>query len=138
MKDRVARISRWILYVLLILSAIPGILFYTGIMSTDVFLDWGKFMLILSAIVLLISPVYTMVNNPQNLIKMVISLAFLVVIIAVSYGLASNQLTTVQLAADNVSAETSRLVGMGLYAVYITLILSIIAILYSAVVKIFK
>ncbi len=138
MKDKIAIITRWILYVLLILAAIPGIAFYAGVMSTDAFLNWGKFMLILGVAVIFLAPIYTIIVNPKNLIKMLVSVVFLVIILAVSYGLAKNQFTPLQLETAKITAQTSKLVGMGLIAAYITFGLSILAILYSGIVKLFK
>ncbi len=138
MKDRVAIITRWILYVLLLLAALPGIAYYAGAMSTDAFLNWGKFMLILGVAVIVLAPVYTIIVNPKNLVKMLISIVILAIIVAVSYGLAKNQLTPLQLETYKISAETSKLVGMGLITSYIAFGLSIIAILYSGIVKLFK
>ncbi len=138
MKDKVANITKWFLYALLLVGVIPGILFYAGVMSTDAFLGWGKFMFILGVAVLVLTPIYTIVNNPKNLIKMLISIVVLAVILAVSYAFATNHLSALQLETNKISAETSRLVGMGLIATYITLVLSVIAILYSGIVKMFK
>ncbi len=138
MKDKVANITKWILYVLLILSAIPGILFYFGVMSTDAFLGWGKIMLFFGVAVLFLAPVYTIAMNPKNLIKMLLSVVLLVIILGVSYGFATNQLSALQLETYHITAMTSKLVGMGLIAVYITFGLSIIVILYSGIIKIFK
>ncbi len=138
MKDKVAIITRWILYVLLLLAAIPGIAYYAGVISTDAFLNWGKFMLILGVAVIILAPVYTIIVNPKNLVKMLISIVILAIIVAVSYGLAKNQLTPLQLETYKITAETSKLVGMGLITSYIAFGLSIIAILYSGIVKLFK
>ena len=138
MKDRIANITRWILYLLLLLSVIPGILFYTGAVDTDVFLNWGKFMLIASVAVIIIAPFYTFIMNPQNLIKILISIVLFAIIIGLSYALATNQLSDLQLEKYKISAETSRIVGMGLIATYITFALAIVAILYSIVIKPFK
>ncbi len=138
MKDKIANITRRVLYVLLILSVIPGILFYVGVMSTDTFLGWGKIMLFLGVAVIILAPVYTIIVNPKNLIKMLLSIVLLVIILGVSYGFATNQLTALQLETYKISAETSKLVGMGLIATYISFVLSIIAILYSGIVKFFK
>ena len=138
MKDKVANITKWFLYALLLVGAIPGILFYAGAMGTDAFLGWGKFMFILGVAVLVLTPIYTIVNNPKNLIKMLISIVVLAVILAVSYAFATNHMSALQLETNKISAETSRLVGMGLIATYITLVLSVIAILYSGIVKMFK
>ncbi len=138
MKDNIAKITRWILYLLLLLSIIPGILFYTGAVDTDVFLNWGKFMLIAGILVIIIAPIFTFIVNPQNLIKMLISIVLFVVIVGISYGLATNQLTALQLEDYHITAETSRLVGMGLIATYITFGLAILAIIYSMIIKPFK
>jgi len=139
MKDKIANIARWVLYALLILAAIPGVLFYAKVMSTDTFLNWGKFMFLLGVTVLILAPVYTMIINPRrNLIKMLISIVILVIILAVSYGIATNHMTLLQLETYKITVETSRLVGMGLIATYITIGLSVIVILYSGIVKLFK
>ena len=138
MKDKISNITRWILYLLLLLSVIPGILFYTGAVDTDVFLNWGKFMLIVGVVVILIAPVFTFLNNPQNLVKMLISIVLFAVVIGVSYVLATNQLSSLQLEEYGITPETSRLVGMGLIATYITFALAVVAILYSMVIKPFK
>ncbi len=138
MKDKISNITRWILYLLLLLSVIPGILFYTGAVDTDVFLNWGKFMLIAGVVVILIAPVFTFLNNPQNLVKMLISIVLFAVVIGVSYVLATNQLSSLQLEEYGITPETSRLVGMGLIATYITFALAVVAILYSMVIKPFK
>ena len=138
MKDKISNITRWILYLLLLLSVIPGILFYTGAVDTDVFLNWGKFMLIAGVVVILIAPVFTFLNNPQNLVKMLISIVLFAVVIGVSYVFATNQLSSLQLEEYGITPETSRLVGMGLIATYITFALAVVAILYSMVIKPFK
>jgi hypothetical protein len=138
MKDKIANVTRWILYLLLLLSVIPGILFYTGTVDTDVFLNWGKFMLIAGVAVIIIAPIFTFAVNPQNLIKMLISIVLFVVIIGLSYTLATNQLSALQLEEYGITPETSRLVGMGLIATYITFGLAIFSILFSMIIKPFK
>ncbi len=138
MKDKISVVTRWILYVLLLLGAVPGILFYFGIMSTNAFLNWGYFMLFLGAIVIIFEPVYTIIINPKNLIKMLVSVVVLVIIVAVSYGLATNHMTPLQLETYKITVETSKLVGMGLIVSYITIGLSVLVILYSGIVKLFK
>lgn len=138
MKDQVANVTRWILITLLTLSVLPGILYYSHAISTDFFLDWGYVMIALAILVLIIAPIYTIFKNPQNLLKMAISLIALIIVFAISYGIASNHLSPLQLETYKITAETSKLVGMGLYAAYITIALSILAIIYSAIAKIFK
>ncbi len=138
MKDKIANMTKWILYLLLLLSAIPGILFYTGAVDTNVFLNWGKFLLIVGIAVIIIAPVFTFIVNPQNLIVMLISLVLFAVVIGVSYALANNQFSALQLENYHVTANTSRWVGMGLYTTYISFGLAVLAIFYSGIVKFFK
>lgn len=147
MKDKIANTTKWILYVMLFIGALAGILFYanalgskggsyggTGLGSSN-FIIVGDIFFVLSVIVLIVAPIYTMINNPKNLGKMLVSVGILVVILAVSYGVASSYLTA---NPHHISADESRLVGAGLYAVYITLAMAVISILYSAVIKIIK
>jgi len=144
MKDQVANITRWILYALLLVAALVGVLFYAGALGAPKgsgasnLIVVGKIFLYLAIAVLIVAPVYTMINNPKNLLKMVVSVIGLLVILAISYGVATNGLSALQLETYQITAQTSRLVGMGLYATYIVLGLSIVTILYSAIVKIFK
>lgn len=144
MKDKVANITRWILYVLLFVAALVGVMFYAGALGAEKgagannLIVVGKIFLYLSVIVLVVAPIYTMIRNPKNLLKMVASVVALIVILGISYGIATNGLSALQLETYSITAETSRLVGMGLYATYIVLGLSIVTILYSAIVRIFK
>jgi hypothetical protein len=82
MKDKIGNITRWILYLLLALSVIPGVLFYADMLSTDVFIDWSLILLFLAIGIMVISPIYGFISNPQNVIKLLVSIvAFAVVII---------------------------------------------------------
>jgi len=138
MKDSIANITRWILYLLLVLSVVPGVLFYAGMLDTEIFINWAKILLIAGAAVMVISPIYGFIVNPQNLIKMLISIVGMVVIVGVAYTLAGNEFTTYRLEELNSTVETSKLVGMGLYTTYIAFGVTVIVILYSSVVKLFK
>ena len=138
MKDSIANITRWILYLLLALSVIPGVLFYAGMLDTELFINWAKLLLMVAVIVMVISPIYGFITNPQNIVKMLISIAVMVVVVGLAYMLAGNDFTEYRLEELNTTAETSKLVGMGLYVTYIAFGLTVVAILYSSVIKIFK
>ncbi len=138
MKDSIANITKWLLYLLLALSVIPGVLFYAGMLETELFINWAKVLLIVAVAVMVISPIYGIITNPQNIIKLLISLAVMVVVIVVAYSLAGNEFSEYRLEELKTTADTSRLVGMGLYATYIAFGLAIVAILYASIIKIFK
>jgi hypothetical protein len=138
MKDNIANITRWILYVLIGIVAILGILFYTGNLSEDSFISGAKWMLILGVAVMVISPIYTFIISPKNLVKLLVSLALFVVVIVIGYSMAGNTFTDLQLEALKTDADTSKLVGMGLYVTYIAFGLAILAAIYASIVKVFK
>ncbi len=138
MKDKIGNITRWILYLLLALSVIPGVLFYTELLDTELFINWSIILLFVAVGVMIISPVYGFIINPQNIVKMLISLAVLAVVIVIAYSIAGNEFTPLRLEELKTTEETSRLVGMGLYATYIAFGLTVVAILYSSIIKLFK
>jgi len=138
MKDSIANITRWILYLLLALSVIPGIMFYAGMLDTELFLNWAKLLLLVAVAVMVISPIYGFIVNPQNIVKMLVSIVVLVVVIGAAYALAGNSFTDYRLEELKITAETSTMVGVGLYTTYIAFGLTVVAILYASVIKIFK
>ena len=117
---------------------ISGLLFYTDILSVDSFINWIKFLLIIGVAVMVISPIYGFINHPKNAVKLLISLALFVVIIIIGYSLAGNDFGPLRLEELKTTAETSKLVGMGLYVTYIMFGLAIVAAIYSSIVKVFK
>lgn len=138
MKDNIAHITRWILYVLIGIVAVLGILFYTDNLSVDTFISGAKWMLILGVAVMIISPIYTFIISPKNLVKLLVSLALFVVVVVIGYSMAGNTFTDLQLETLKTTADTSKLVGMGLYVTYIAFGLAILAALYASIVKAFK
>ena len=138
MKDSIANITRWILYLLLALSVIPGIMFYAGMLDTELFINWAKLLLLVAVAVMVISPIYGFIVNPQNIVKMLISLVVMVVVIGAAYALAGNSFSDYRLEELKTTAETSTMVGVGLYTTYIAFGLTVVSILYASVIKIFK
>lgn len=138
MKDKIGNITRWILYLLLALSVIPGLLFYADMLDTEMFINWSIILLFVAVGIMVISPIYGFIINPQNIVKMLISIAVMAVVIIVAYSVAGNEFTSLRLEELKTTAETSRLVGMGLYATYIAFGLTVVAILYSSIIKLFK
>jgi len=138
MKDNIANITRWILYVLIAIVALLGILFYTGNLTEDKFITVSTWLLILGVAVMIISPIYTFLINPKNLVKLLVSIGLLVVVIVIGYSMAGNTFTQLQLETLKTDADTSKLVGMGLYVTYILFGLTILAAIYASIVKVFK
>ena len=138
MKDKIANITRWILYLLLAFVTLTGLLFYINIIDSEAFINIAKLLLILSVAVMVISPIYGFITNPQNIVSMLISVGVAVVVVVVAYSLAGNTFSEYQLEELGTTAETSKLVGMGLIATYIAFGITVFSVLYASVVKMFK
>jgi hypothetical protein len=62
----------------------------------------------------------------------------MVVVIVIGYSMADNTFTDLELEVLKTDANTSKLVGMGLYVTYIAFGLALLAALYASIVKAFK
>jgi len=138
MKDKIANITKWITILLLAFVSLSGVLFYVNVIDSETFINVGKLLLIVGVAVMVISPLYGFITNPQNIVKMLISVGAAVVVIVIAYSLAGNSFSAYDLEGLETTAETSKLVGMGLIATYIAFGITVLAVLYSSVVKLFK
>ncbi|MCE1202783.1 MAG: hypothetical protein LWX09_11880 [Bacteroidia bacterium] len=138
MTDKISKYASLVLYALMAVSALLAILFYVGTIESDTLLRWGYILLIAGVIVALASPVIGFISNPKGVVKLLVSLGVVAIIAIISYSLSGNTFSEVKLQTLNVTAETSKWVGMGLNFTYILAVLSLITILYSSVIKIFK
>ena len=138
MVDKIHNITKWVLIVLMALSALAGILFYMGSLSEDTLINMGITLIIVAAAVTVLGALFNLASNPKGAVKMGISLVLFIVVFGIGYGMAGNQLTALQLEEYKIGVETSKLVGMGLYATYISFGIAVAVILYSSIVKAFK
>ena len=138
MKDNIANITRWILYLLLAFVALSGILFYVKVIDSETFINVGKLLVIVGVAIMVISPIYGFITNPQNIVKLLVSIGVTVVVVVIAYSMAGNYFSDYQLEELGTTAETSKLVGMGLIITYIAFALTVISVLYASVVKMFK
>jgi hypothetical protein len=138
MVDKLANITRWILYVLLAFVFVSGILFYTNNLSEDSFISLSRLLLILGVIIMFISPIYTFITHPKNVVKLLVSLAVFVIIIIIAYSMSTNTFSALRLEELNVTEGTSKLVGTGLYVTYTLFGLAVLAAIYASIIKVFK
>ena len=153
MKDSIANITRWVLIILLALSVVSALVFYTmydsrralTVLLDDLgnsyfvqFLNWAGILLALTALITVVSPIYGFIINPKNIKKLLISVGVAVVVVIIAYSLAGNSVTEVQSVKYGLTEAGSKRVGVGLYTTYIAFGLAIVALLYSSIVKLFK
>lgn len=138
MKDNIAKVTRWILILLLALSVIPGVLFYLDALDTETFLNIAKVLLVVAVAIMIVSPVYGFITNPQNIVKLLISVGLIVIVFFVGYSMAGDAVTEAQEVKHGLTQTSSKMVGTGLYVTYIAFGLTVLSLLYASVIKIFK
>lgn len=133
-----SKILRIFLGVLLAISALLAILFFVDVISDDLFIYWGYFLLIFTAVISIIFPIVFLILNPRNSIKIFIALGLMVIIAIISYSLSQVSFTEFQLEKLGTTAATSKYVGAGLIFTYILAGLTVLSIIYASISKIFK
>lgn len=126
-------------YILLGLSALFFILFWFDVIDVNFFIIWSYILFGLAAISAIVFPIVSLILNPKKAVRSLISVGVIAVLAFISYLIASDSIPNF-LGADkfNISATTSRMVGTGLWAMYILGIVAVLSILYTEVSKIFK
>ena len=153
MKDSIHSITKVILIVLLALSVISGVAYYAMFdfsrtlaeMMDDLnnpflneFFYWSAILLGIIVLITIVSPIYNFIINPQNIGVVIGSMVAFLAVILVGYILADNEFSAFELEKLKTTAQVSKLVGMGIYSTYIAFALTVLAIIYSSVVKLFK
>ncbi len=142
MVDKISKYLSWLLYALIAVSVVLAAIFYFGNVEENTLVSlmmrWAYILLGATAVIAIISPIFGFIQQPKNAIKLLISLGIVAVIAIISYSIAGNTFSEARLLDLNATAETSKLVGMGLLFTYITASIAILAILFSSFSKFFK
>jgi len=139
MSEKLSKLVQWFLYVLLGLTTILGIIFYTNAEANiNLLIYWGYFLLILVTATTLIVSLMGILKNPKASIKLLIILVGMAVVFFISYSLSKNTFSSSFLEKQEVTVTTIRIVGAGLFVLYLFGLSAIVAIIYSTVSKIFK
>ncbi len=142
MVDKISKYLSWLLYALIAVSVVLAAMFYFSNIEENtvvsVMMRWAYVLLGATAVIAIVSPIFGFVQQPKNAVKLLISLGIVAVIAVISYSIAGNTFSEARLLDLNATAETSKLVGMGLLFTYITASIAILAILFSSFSKFFK
>jgi len=152
MSGKLKTIINIILWVLIGISLIFVILFYFGKVVpgtegtnleepviTDLALRWSYVMALIATLATLGFSLLNLILNPKALKQSLLVLLGAIILLVVSYFLASSQILTMTgyEGSDN-NPETLKIVGTGLYATYILLAMAFVTIAYVEIVKYFK
>jgi hypothetical protein len=138
MTDKSSKILQILLYALLAVGALLGILFYTNVISNDMIMYWGYILVIITAVITILAPIIYLLFNIKSAVKFLIMAGVMVVLAIIAYAFAGNEFTSLQLEKMKTTAETSTWVGAGLIYTYILALVSILAIIYASISRIFK
>jgi hypothetical protein len=140
MKDKVATILRIFLTVLLVISGVLFIIFYTrGEDFTSTVLTWAYILLAFTALITLVFPIVYLVMNPKNGKSIFIGiLGFAVLFLISYYALASGNIQGEVYETFSITEGTSRFIGAMLNMTYILGGLAILSIIISGISSIFK
>ncbi len=133
-----SKILRIFLGVLLAVSALLAILFYLDIVSDDLLIYWGYFLVIFAAAITILFPIAHIVLNPKNSLKIFIALGLMVVLAIVSYSVSKVGFSDLAIEKLETTAETAKYVGAGLIFTYILAAIAVFAIIFSSISKLFK
>jgi len=139
MKDKIATILRVILGLLLGVSLIIFIVFYTkGEEFTNVVLIWAYILFALTALVTIIFPVINIILNPKSGKTVLIGLIGFAVLFIIAYSMASGYNEGTVYETFNISEAKSKFIGGMLNSTYILAALAVLAIVYSSISSVFK
>ena len=138
MSDTLSKVVQWFLYLMLGISALFGVLFYADVAGENLLLTWGYALLGITILATLIAAVSNILLKPKGSLKVLVIVAIMAVVAVISYVFSTNEFTSAQLEKMQITETTSKLVGAGLLFTYFLAAVAILAIIYSAVSRIFK
>jgi len=94
-------------------------------------------LLFIAVALTIVFPIIHMLREPSTLIRSAIGVGIVVVLFILSYALADSEVN-LKAAAVGVTPTSARLIGAGLIMFYITLVLSVLALIYSEISKALK
>lgn len=137
MSEGLSKVLNIGLYVLLGVSAILGVLFYSDSIDSETLMYWCYVLFAIGTLTAIIFPIITMIKNPKGAKSALIGVLALAIVFVAAYALAGDEMT--EKYYDFISGpEASRRVGTGLIAFYILAIGAIVATVYSSISKLIK
>lgn len=143
MDNLLKNIFKGVSIILMVIAAAYQIaVFYQGDSPSDTVLN-GYFLVAyiafgISALFAILFPIIQIVANPKDAVRSLIVVAFLVALWFVAYALSDNSFTPAELEKMETSAQTSILVGAGLFYTYFIFGMAVLAIIYASISNIFK
>ena len=137
MNGKLSNIGKWVFGALALVTVVLAVIFYLDLKNegrTNMFLNWGYILIILGIVIAILSVIISGIVKGINLKKILIALAAIVIIGVVAYIMSRGSFGIEYATGEHVySGKTHGLVEWGLNFFYVTLGVSILAILYSVI-----
>ena len=148
MNGKIANISKWVFGILALVTAVIAILYYVVVGTikpdfdaglptprADMYLNWGYILIILGIVLAVVSAIFTGIVKGVNFTRsLLITLVALVVVAVVAFFMSKGSFGIEYPTNEQVySGSTHGWVEWGLNFFYLTLGVSIVAILYSVI-----
>ncbi|MBS4056149.1 MAG: hypothetical protein KKD74_01150 [Bacteroidetes bacterium] len=137
MEDKFAKYLSWGFYAIMGIGSLLGIVFFAS-GSFDTMMQFSYVLIILTAIVSFIAPVYNFIQHPKNTKNFLLVLALVGVIALISYLFAGNSYSALELETLKMSASESVWISFGIVFTTIVIILTAITVLFASLYKLFK
>ncbi len=137
MNGKLSNISKWIFGALALITVVLAVFFYLDLNSdarTNMILNWGYILIILGIVAIVCSAIVAAVVKGVNVKTILVVLGAVIVIGLVAFLMSRGSFGVEYVAGDHVySGRTHGLVEWGLNFFYVTLVVSILCILYSVI-----
>jgi hypothetical protein len=137
MSEGLSKTLKIVLYLLLGISVVLGVLFYTDSIDSELLIYWCYALFVIGAAAAIIFPIIHMAKNPSGAKSALFGLLALVVVFVIAYVLAGDEMLPKYEGFID-GPEESKLVSTGLIAFYILAAGAIIATITSGIFKLAK
>ena len=128
------KIPSYLMFALMIIGVLTFFMVFTESYDSILYVVYAYFGV--AALLAFCSSLYGIVVNPKNLKGSLIGVGLLVAVLAVSYGLAGDEV--LETYGDGITPTVSKLSDAGLISFYILMIGAVGSIIFSAVTRIIK
>ncbi len=130
----VSKISQYVMYVLMGISVIVTIMAFSGNYNAIIYTMYCFFFV--SVILAFVLAGIGMITNPKGIKSSLMGLGGAAVLFGISYLLSDNEVLKIY--SSGTTPSDSKLIGMGLIAMYLLFFGSIGTVVYAAISKMFK
>lgn len=124
-------------YILIAVSVLSILLYFTNSVDVDLMLRWGYIMVAITVASVILLPLYNLIQNPKGAVRSLMGLVIIAVVVGVSYALSSAE-TVVTPATVYDDPLTLRFSDTGLYTTYIAFAATILAIFAGEIRNVLK